>query len=78
MIPARMLTLLVLGMASPSAAYVDPGTAGSLFQLFYLLLLGAVAFVGRPFRALFEKLGWRKPKEAEEEESDVDEADSEQ
>lgn len=59
-IPQRLCHLLVVALVlcSPAYAYVDPGVGGMLLQLGYVVfygLLGALAFLGRPFMMLFGK-----------------------
>ena len=57
------LLVVALVLCSPAYAYVDPGVGGMLLQLGYVVfygLLGALAFLGRPFMML---LGKKKKKD---------------
>lgn len=43
-----MLAVGVLARPLPSYAYIDPGLGGQLFQLLYVIGLGAVMFIVSP------------------------------
>ncbi len=53
------LLLVVLLLSTSAWAYVDPGTAGLLFQIGYAVfygLLAALAFMFRPIKNFFSAL----------------------
>ena len=71
------LTLFILSLtATPSLAYVDPGTAGLLFQMGYVVvssILAGLAFFFRPIKAFFLKIfGKAKPPEISQDSEDDD------
>lgn len=55
-----LVVLILLSCVQPAQAYVDPGIVGSLYQIVYVLVLGAViTFVVNPFKqagAFFTRL----------------------
>ena len=54
-----LVGLFLLSTTRPALAYVDPGTAGLLFQLLYMgfcAVIGWFAFLGKPFRWLKNSL----------------------
>lgn len=69
------LFILIL-TAAPSLAYVDPGTAGLLFQMGYIVvssIIAGLAFFFRPIKALFLRMfGKAKPPEIAQESEDDD------
>ncbi|MFA5509123.1 MAG: hypothetical protein WC314_20000 [Vulcanimicrobiota bacterium] len=70
----KLAFLLTLLSAAPSLAYVDPGTAGLLFQMGYIVvssIIAGLAFFFRPIKALFLKLtGKAKPPQISQEPED--------
>lgn len=70
----KFLIPLVLLTATPSLAYVDPGTAGLLFQMGYIVvssIIAGLAFFFRPLKAFFLKItGKAKPPAASQETED--------
>jgi TRAP-type C4-dicarboxylate transport system permease small subunit len=71
---AKFLLLFFLLTAAPSLAYVDPGTAGLLFQMGYIVItsiIAGLAWFFRPIKAFFLRLiGKAKPPEASQETED--------
>lgn len=55
-----LILALLLFCPRPAAAYVDPGVVGSLYQIIYVVVFGALlGFVARPYKyltSLFDRL----------------------
>jgi hypothetical protein len=70
----KFLFLLFFLSATPSLAYVDPGTAGLLFQMGYIVItsiIAGLAWFFRPIKAFFLRLiGKAKPPEVSQESED--------
>ena len=70
------LVCLLLLVAVPAHAYIDPGVLGMLYQGLYVLVLGGFAtFVLKPWRFLKARFGRNTTKQVAEVADDVDAGD---
>ena len=75
----KLSFFILILTATPSLAYVDPGTAGLLFQMGYIVvssIIAGLAFFFRPIKAFFLKIFGKAKRPEVSQDSEDDDGES--